>query len=520
MMTEKKPRERKHCVLVAEDELNVRRVIAAHLRRSGYEVLEAHDAPSAREAFLKAPVDLVITDLKMSDSEQDGLEVLRFVIERSPRGGTRVPVLILTAHGTADKAIDALSQGAYNLISKPCDMRELLAQVEHAIRERDEAIEALSDGELGDGRFGIIGKTQPMLRIFDTIMTVAGSPSTVLITGESGTGKELVARALHHHSIRAQNPFIKINCAAIPDNLLESELFGHERGAFTGAVATRPGKFEQAHTGTLFLDEIGELKPELQVKFLRCLQEQEFERVGGSRTIQVDVRVVAATNRDLIAEVRAGNFREDLFYRLNVVPIGLPSLRERREDIPLLVECFIHKYNRRLGKTVAGVDRTLLEALGRYPWPGNIRELENVMERMLLFSESTMLGVRHLPPEILAGLKEAEALRGARETVREPTQERSSGQMAAPGTPPDRSPVGDRTPSPEPPPGTEKASLPPQVSLKDFVREETSRLERDLILRALIGVNWNVTRTAERLGLSRKGLQMKMKELDIRKPGG
>jgi DNA-binding NtrC family response regulator len=487
--------DRKRRILLAEDEPNLRRPIVAYLRKYGYEVLEAHNAPTAQQTFLDSPVDLVLTDLKMPDSEQDGFDVLKFVVDRSPKGLPRIPVLILTAYGTADKAIEALSQGAYNLISKPCDLPELKTQVEIALRERDEALEALANDVAEEGRFGIIGKTPQMGRIFDTIATVADSPSTVLVTGESGTGKELVARALHHHSSRVNNPFVKINCAAIPENLLESELFGHERGAFTGAVATRPGKFEQAHTGTLFLDEIGELKPELQVKLLRILQEQEFERVGGMRTIKVDVRLVAATNRDLMAQVRAGQFREDLYYRLNVVPIALPALRERREDIPLLVEFFRKKYNRRLEKAVSGVDRTLLEVLGRYPWPGNIRELENVMERMILFAESTMLGVRHLPPELLSGMKEGESGRAARET-----------------------PPAERIDAPLPP--GEKPALPPQVTLKDFMGEFTSRIERDLIQQALAESGWNVTRTAERLGLSRKGLQVKMKELDIRKPGG
>ncbi len=481
-------------ILLAEDEVNVRRVIAAHLRRRGYEIVEADDAPSAKQRFQEQDVDLVLTDLKMPDSEQDGLDVLKFVVERSPRGLPRVPVLILTAHGTADKAIEALSQGAYNLISKPCDMDELLTQVENAIREREEAMETYVDRDASTGRFGIVGSTPEMLHVFDTIERVADSPSTVLITGESGTGKELVARAIHDLSSRSTRAFVDINCAAIPDQLLESELFGHERGAFTGAVSAKPGKLELAHEGTLFLDEVGELKPALQVKLLRCLQEQQFVRVGGTTTVQVDVRLIASTNRNLSEDVKQGRFREDLFYRLNVVPIWLPPLRERADDIPLLVDYFIRKYNRKLGRTVAGVDPTLLEALQRYPWPGNIRELENVMERMILFSESAMLGMRHLPIELLQGLRDTESGDETR-TGGDAGAARSGGRVA-------------------PPP------LPQNISLKKLVREETSKLERDLIVRTLNEAGWNVTRTAERLGLSRKGLQVKMKELEIRKSGG
>ncbi len=484
-------------ILLAEDEANVRRVIAAHLRRAGYEILEAEDAPTAQRQFQEHDVDLVLTDLKMPDSEQDGLELLKFVVQRAPRGRPRVPVLILTAHGTADKAIEALSQGAYNLISKPCDMDELLAQVANALRERDEANETFEDPSALTGRFGIVGRTDAMRRVFDTIERVADTPSTVLITGESGTGKELVARAIHGLSSRSRKAMVGINCAAIPEELLESELFGYEKGAFTGATTSKPGKFELAEGGTLFLDEVAELKLGLQVKLLRCLQEREIVRVGGTTTIRVDTRVIAATNRNLAEEVAAGRFREDLYYRLNVVPIHLPPLRERIEDLPLLVDFFVKKYNRRLGKSVAGVDRTLLEAFERYPWPGNIRELENVLERMVLFSDSNRLSVRHLPPELMTRLKEAKPLPESpgRGGAAQWPSETTSGVGAS-------------------------QALPATIPLKKLVREKTLMLERDLIVRTLNETGWNVTRTARRLGLSRKGLQMKMKELEIRKSGG
>jgi two-component system response regulator AtoC len=304
---------------------------------------------------------------------------------------------------------------------------------------------------------------------------VANTPSTVLISGESGTGKELIARALHENSARHAGPFIKINCAAIPKTLMESELFGYDKGAFTGAVGAKPGRFELAHGGTLFLDEIGEIPIEMQVKLLRVLQESEFERVGGIKTIKVDVRLVTATNRDLLAEVGAGAFREDLFYRLNVVPIHIPPLRERREDIPLLADHFIAKFNDRLKKEIATITPEAIERLVAYQWPGNIRELENLMERTMLFCEGPDILVSDLPPEV-AGAPVSAASAAA------------SGDEARP--------------APE--------------SLKEAVRAETERVERDLIQRALDATSGNVTQAARKLKISRKSLQTKMKELGLR----
>ena len=311
---------------------------------------------------------------------------------------------------------------------------------------------------------------------------MADSPTTVLITGESGTGKELVARALHEHSTRKDKPFIKVNCAAIPKELIESELFGYERGAFTGAVSSKPGRFELANGGTLFLDEVGEIPVEMQVKLLRALQESEFERVGGIKTIHVDVRLVAATNRDLKKLIAANAFREDLFYRLNVVSIRLPALRERDTDIPLLVEHFLAKFNSRLKKQVTGVEPEALEILSAYTWPGNIRELENVMERSVLFCDAQKLRVEDLPGE----------LRGT-----------SSGGSVAPPTS-DPSATGAGLP------------LPAEGGLKEHVKVAMSRLERDLVGRALKQTNGNVTHAARLLKISRKGLQLKMKELGLR----
>jgi transcriptional regulator with GAF, ATPase, and Fis domain len=314
---------------------------------------------------------------------------------------------------------------------------------------------------------------------------VADTPTTVLITGESGTGKELVARALHENSSRRDRPFIKVNCAAIPKDLMESELFGYERGAFTGAVGSKPGRFELASGGTLFLDEIGEIPNEMQVKLLRVLQESEFERVGGIKTIHVDVRLVAATNRDLKREIASGSFREDLYYRLNVVPIALPALRDRRSDIPHLISYFIAKFNARLRKNVEGVEADALERLCVYGWPGNIRELENVIERAVLFADGTKIREADLADELKSSAGEPESARGA----------------ALPTA------------------IHEAAALPsaaPTDGLKEQVKAATIRLERDLIVRALKQTQGNVTHAARLLKISRKGLQLKMKELNLR----
>jgi transcriptional regulator with GAF, ATPase, and Fis domain len=305
---------------------------------------------------------------------------------------------------------------------------------------------------------------------------VADTPSTVLISGESGTGKELVARALHENSSRRGEPFIKINCAAIPKTLMESELFGYEKGAFTGAVGSKPGRFELADRGTLFLDEIGEIPVEMQVQLLRVLQESEFERVGGIKTIKVDVRLVTATNRDLAREVASGNFREDLFYRLNVVPIHLPPLRERRTDIPLLVEHFVTKFNERLKKSITEVEADALDRLTSYHWPGNIRELENVLERTMLFCGGPSIRATDLPPELQMAV--------------------TPSAIAPAGAP---APAGGRA-----------------TSLKEIVRQETERVERELIMRALDETGGNVTQAARKLKISRKSLQNKMKEFGLR----
>jgi DNA-binding NtrC family response regulator len=464
--------ERKQ-ILVVDDEPNLRRVLSAQLERDGYDVHTAEDGEQALSMLREHHIDLVITDLRMP--KLDGMELLRRVVAMDEEP----PVVMLTAHGTVDNAVEALKTGAFDYITKPFDQVEVRTIVRKALRTRDlsaaDASRAAQAPQEG-ARYGIIGQSTGILELYAVLDRVADTPTTVLITGESGTGKELVARALHENSSRRDKPFIKVNCAAIPKDLMESELFGYERGAFTGAVGSKPGRFELASGGTLFLDEIGSIPVEMQVKLLRALQESEFERVGGIRTIRVDVRLVAATNSDLKKEIGLGTFREDLYYRLNVVPIRLPALRERAQDIPLLTGHFIEKFNARLKKTVTGIDAQALSLLCGYPWPGNIRELENVIERAVLFCDKTEIGIADIPAEI----------RG------EP------GAHSSTPMPPVAAPAGSSD------------------GLKEQVKAAMSRLERELIVRALSQTNGNVTHAARLLKISRKGLQLKMKELNLR----
>jgi two-component system, NtrC family, response regulator AtoC len=465
-------------VLIVDDEPNLRKILAAQLSRDGYEVMLAEDGEQGLTMLREHHIDLVVTDLKMP--KVDGMTLLREALRESPD----LPIVMITAHGTVDTAVEALKLGAFDYLTKPFDKDEVRQVVAKALKTRALAQEEATTGapfappEVG-ARFGIIGASPGLTDLYAVLERVADSPTTVLITGESGTGKELVARALHEHSTRKDKPFIKVNCAAIPKELIESELFGYERGAFTGAVSSKPGRFELANGGTLFLDEVGEIPVEMQVKLLRALQESEFERVGGIKTIHVDVRLVAATNRDLKKLIAANAFREDLFYRLNVVSIRLPALRERDTDIPLLVEHFLKKFNERLKKQVTGVEPEALEILSAYTWPGNIRELENVMERSVLFCDAQRLRVEDLPGE----------LRGT-----------SSGSVA----PPQSDPLTSGMP------------LPAEGGLKEHVKVAMSRLERDLVSRALKQTSGNVTHAARLLKISRKGLQLKMKELGLR----
>ncbi|MDB4969743.1 MAG: two component, sigma54 specific, transcriptional regulator, Fis family [Myxococcales bacterium] len=490
-------------IVLADDELNLRKVLGTILARDGYEVLEARDGEEALRLVDQhaSAVAAVITDLRMP--RLDGMGLLRRVVADHPD----IPVIMITAHGSVDSAVEAVKLGAFDYIEKPFEQTQIQEVVAKAIKTHEldkrapRAQLAQPPGAPG-GRFGLIGRSPVLELVFSVIEKVADTPSTVLISGESGTGKELIARALHANSSRKNGPFIKINCAAIPKTLMESELFGYEKGAFTGAVGSKPGRFELADGGTLFLDEIGEIPVEMQVKLLRVLQESEFERVGGIKTIKVDVRLVTATNRDLQKEVTAGAFRDDLFYRLNVVPIHLPPLRERTGDIPSLVSHFISRFNERLKKQIAGIDDEALARLMAHPWPGNIRELENVMERTILFCEGPRIHASDLPPEFVGN---------AGTTVTAAAAAAASSLVTQASMPPGATPAFGTPMPPAGPAGEGRAS-----SLKELVRQETERVERELIVRALEETGGNVTQAARKLKISRKSLQNKMKEFGLR----
>jgi DNA-binding NtrC family response regulator len=438
-------------ILLVDDEPNTLKVLSAILKRGGYDVYTAKSAEEALEMVALVTVDSVVTDYKLPG--MNGVEFLEVLKKR----GSRIPVVMLTAFGTIEKAVDAMRRGAVSYLTKPVNPHELLTLTREAVEKHRLLIENMElKSQLRERyRFrNIIGKSRPMQDVFTLIETIAKSTSSVLITGESGTGKELVARALHYESPRAEGPFVPIDCATLPAEILESELFGHEKGAFTGAHDRKIGQIELANGGTLFLDEIGEISPAVQKKFLRFLQEREVMRVGGNSRIKVDARIIAATNRDLESEVRKGNFREDLFYRIHVVTIAIPPLRERKDDIPLLAAHFLSTFSLANNKVGASLDSEAIEALMEYDWPGNVRELENAIERAVVLCPTETIDIGYLP--------------------------RAMRDM--------------------PSAGAEK--------VRDLNLLETERL---LILRSLERTSWNQTKAAEILGISRKQLRTKMK---------
>jgi DNA-binding NtrC family response regulator len=452
-------------ILVVDDELNMRLVLGAMLKKEGYEVFSAANGVEAIKVLRQEEMDVVITDLKMP--ELDGMGLLEQILDQY----VETPVIIITAHGTVATAVDALKKGAFDYITKPFEQDDLKNVIFKAIKTRNlNKAELLLTREDLDS-YGIVGESEGMREVFETIKRVAPTTTTILIMGETGTGKELIANAIHANSPRKANSLIKINCAAIAENLVESELFGHERGAFTGAVVTKPGRFELAHKGTLFLDEVGELPREMQVKLLRVIQEQAFERVGGLKTIKVDVRLITATNRNLLIDVKEGRFREDLFYRLNVLPIHLPALRERRDDIPALAAFFIDKFNRKLTRAITGIDEKVMNLFIQHSWPGNVREMENLLERMVLMAKGSVITLEDIPADFKATVEESNRL-----------------------------------------PQDVQAS-----QFKEFIRSQTEDAEKQIIIRCLEECGGNVTRAAQNLGLSRKGLQLKMIKYNLRK---
>jgi len=431
------------------------------------EVATAASADEALGRIADAMPDLVLLDLVMPG--RSGLELL----EDLRKQGASPPVVVLTATKTVTTAVEAMKLGAADYVTKPFEVEALRIKIRNLLQQRalEAEVEQLKDELEGRSRLGrLLGRSAAMRQVYRTIERVAASHVSVLVTGESGTGKELVARAIHELGPRASGPFVAINCAAIPESLMESELFGHERGAFTDATERRIGRFEQARGGTLFLDEIGELATSVQAKLLRALQERTIERVGGREPIAVDARFVAATNRDLARDVAAGRFRADLYYRIHVVSVVLPALRERREDVPLLAQAFLERAARQAGRSELQLSRAASAALARYAWPGNVRELENAIEHAVALSEGPSIEERDLPEAVLAGSR-AEALGDAVRT----------GQLS--------------------------------------LEEATARFEQALLREALERSDWNQTRAAEQLGITRRVLKLKMDRYGLREPG-
>ncbi len=387
----------KHLLLV-EDEAPLRTAVAERLADHGYEVVQAESGEAALEALADFAFDIVVTDLRLPGI--DGTAVIEAAVERYPE----IIGIVITGYGTVRDAVEVIKRGAADFVTKPFQFDELRHALDGAIEQRRLKSENAWLREQLQQRYsfeGIVGRSRAMRDLFQTLETVARTASTILITGETGTGKEVVARAIHHASPRRGQRFVALNCSAIPENLLEAEIFGHVRGAFTGAIGTRQGRLEQAHRGTLFLDEVGTMSMSLQMKLLRVLQEREFERVGDNQTIKVDVRVIAATNADLGRMVAEGGFREDLYYRLNVIPVTLPPLRDRREDIPLLVQHFLQKFCNEVGRPVMTVSQAAMRPLMTYAWPGNVRQLENAMERAVALSgPRSQIEIGDLPPDI------------------------------------------------------------------------------------------------------------------------
>lgn len=462
-------------ILIVDDELAIRESLRMILQQD-YEVLAVSSGAEALEKMREGGIDLVLLDVIMPGL--DGIQLL----ERM-KSEYDIPVIMITAANTIKTAVQAMKLGAYDYLSKPFDVDEIKIVVQKVLSTQDlsKEVEYLR-AEISKtyGFENLIGGTKEMQEIFRLINQIAGSDTSVLILGESGTGKELVARAIHFNSLRKNKPFIPINCAAIPNTLIESELFGHERGAFTGASNKRIGKFEQAHSGTLFLDEIAELSLSTQAKILRFLQEREFTRVGGTETVHVDVRLITATNKDLENAIKDRSLREDFYYRINIIPISLPPLRMRRDDIPLLVNHFIDKVNKRIKKHVKRVSEDLMDFLVNYEWPGNVRELENLMERMITLSNQKVLTIKDLP----SGLKDK-----ARQSVmKEKVVEDEAGQSVMKGK---------------------------VVEGKVSFLKATEEFEKEVILDALKKTNNVQTQAAALLGISRRILKYKMDKLGI-----
>jgi len=446
-------------ILVVDDDSAHRHMLQAVLSNQGYDITQAVSGEDAIASVEKGFYDLILMDVRMS--RIGGIAALKKIKDISPG----IPIIIMTAYASVSTAVDALKSGAYDYLTKPLDIDELNILINKALHHHQLVEENIYMKErLGD-RFdfsGIIGKSRAMQELFNTLAMIAPSEATVLISGESGTGKELIANAIHHNSPRRDKPFITVNCAALPENLLESELFGHLKGAFTGADSRRKGRFHLADTGSIFLDEVGELALSTQAKILRVLQEHAFEPLGGSDTIKVNTRVIAATNKNIAEEIQKGRFREDLYYRLNVVQLAVVALRERRDDIPLLVDLFLKKYAEKNKRLIKGFSPRAMDLIMRYDWPGNVRELENVVERAVIMSRGDILTPDEFP-----------------DTLKAVNQEVKNGGV----------------------------DIAPGMSLKE--------VEKQMILKTLEETGGNRTRAAEILGISRRTIQLKLKEYGV-----
>ena len=467
-------------ILVVDDEESIRHMLQTLLGQEGYRVRSAADADAALEAVRAEPTDLVITDVRMP-GKTDGIGL----VEKLTAAGSEAAVIVMSAYGSRDLALQAIRRGAYHYVNKPFTADEILlavamaAERERLRRENKRLKQALETD--GAALPGLIGNAPAMQVLYATIRKIANFRSTVLVTGETGSGKEMVARAIHDLSPRKSKPFVAVNCGAIPETLIESELFGHAKGAFTGAHAQKKGLVEEAAGGTLLLDEIGELAPAMQVKLLRLLQEEEVRRVGETKTTKVDVRIIAATNVDLAAAVRKGSFREDLFYRLNVLPLHIPPLRERREDIPMLVDHFLARFVKQMNSSVNGVTAEALDILSRYPWSGNVRELENTIERAVVLANGDKLDAASLPEKVRNGVAA------------------TSEAAAAPGAPVAGDPLLE------------------MLGGNFSVKNAEQYFEKELIRRALEKTKGNRTQAAELLELSPRALLYKIRDYDLEK---
>lgn len=455
-------------ILIVDDEKNMRWAISRALDKEGYDIFEASNGQEGIAAFERHRPDVMLLDLKMP--VMDGMEALKQIRETN----TATPILMLTAHGTMETAIEAMKLGAMDYLSKPFDVEELKVQIRKALHvsELEEQVSYLKETTGFETGNVVIGNSQPIRELMSMVERVAATPATILIQGESGTGKEIIAHLIHHNSPRRDKPFIKVNCGAIPENLIESELFGHEKGSFTGATSRKIGKFERARGGTILLDEIGELNLSMQVKLLRVLQDKEIERVGGSETVSVDARVIAATNRQLKKMTEEGTFREDLYYRLNVIPLHIPPLRDRKEDIPVFVNHFLQYYCNEMGRKLMTLSQEAMDQLVNHPWKGNVRELENFIERLVILS----------PEDEIKGVD----LHSGETKSSEPMTSGTSDQKE-----------------------NRPLRLPEEgVSL--------DQLEKDLILQALEKTGNNQTKAAQLLGISRHTLMYRMDKHAIR----